>query len=141
MKHFSSFFLKWRFHAGHSSIFFLLSRSKPVHIINVSLTRPRPWPWVVDALIQCLLKKKAEDEIMADVRGSAPPGYVSNRPKDTVSSTGVQICNVGNIMMVWFPVLWLETACRQELDLTSVVGSSGLHLKDVQKREQELKMT
>lgn len=87
------------------------------------------------------VKNKAEDEIMADVRGSAPPGYVSNRPKDTVSSAGAQICNVGNIMTVWFPVLWLETACGQELDLISVVGSSGLHLKEVQEREQELKIT
>lgn len=113
-------------------------------MFNVSITRPRPWLWVVDALIQCLfLKKKkeeekAEDEIMADVRGSAPPGYVSNRSKDTVSSTGAQICNVDNIMTVWFLVLWLETACRQEPDLISMVesvGSSGIHFKEVQKRE------
>lgn len=60
---------------------------------------------------------------MADVRGSTPPGYVSNRPKDTVSST--ELCNVGNIITVWFLVLWLETACRQELDLMSMVKSVG----------------
>lgn len=85
-------------------------------------------------------KEKAESEIMADVRGSGPPGYVSNRPKDTVSSTGAQICNVGNIMTVWFLVLWLETACRHELDLIIMVesvGSSGIHFKEVQKRERE----
>lgn len=80
--------------------------------------------------------KKAEDEIMTDVRGSAAPGYVSNRPQDTVSSTGAQICNAGNIMMAWNLVLWLETACGQELDLISLVGRS-----EVQKRGQELKMT
>lgn len=81
---------------------------------------------------------------MADVRGSVPPGYVSNRPKDTVSSAGAQICNAGNIMTVWFLVLWLETACRQELDLISMVesvGSSGINFKEVQKRERELKTT
>lgn len=61
---------------------------------------------------------------MADVRGSAPPGYVSNRPKDTVSSAGAQTCNVGTITTVWFQVLRLETACRQELDLKSIVVSS-----------------
>lgn len=44
--------------------------------------------------------KKTEDEIMADVRGSAPPGNVLNRPQDTLSSTGAQICRVGNMMMV-----------------------------------------
>lgn len=60
---------------------------------------------------------------MADVRGSAPPGYVSKRPKDTVSSAGAQICNRGNIMTVWCLVLWLETACRQEPDLISMVES------------------
>lgn len=81
---------------------------------------------------------------MADVRGSAPPGYVSGRPKDTVSSAGAQICTVVNIMTIWFLVLWLETACRQEPDLISVVesvGGSGNHFKEVQKRERELKTT
>lgn len=42
---------------------------------------------------------------MAGVRGSAPPGYVSHRPKDTVSSAGAQMCNVGNIMTLWFRVV------------------------------------
>lgn len=61
-----------------------------------------------------------------------------NRLKDTVSSAGAQICNVGNIMTVWFLVMWLETACRQEHDLMSTVesvGSSGIHFNDVRKRE------
>lgn len=79
--------------------------------------------------------EKAEDEIMTDVRGSEAPGYVSNRPQDTVSSTGAQICKAGNIMVAWNLVLWLETACGRELDLISLVGRS-----EVQKRGQELKM-
>ena len=60
-----------------------------------------------------------------------------NRLKDTVSSAGAQICNVGNIMTAWFLVMWLETACRQEHDLISTVesvGSSGIHFNDVRKR-------
>ena len=76
---------------------------------------------------------------MADVRGSAPPGHVSKRPKDTVSSAGARIRNGGNIMTVWFLVLWLETACRQEPDLISTVesvGSSGVHFKEVERELQ-----
>lgn len=79
---------------------------------------------------------------MADVRGGAPPGYVSNRPKDTVSSAGAQKCNVGNIMTVWFLVLWLETAFRQEPDLINMVegvGSPGIHFKEVQNKWREVK--
>lgn len=81
---------------------------------------------------------------MADVRGSALPGCVSNGPQGTVSSAGAQICNVRNIMTVWFLVLWLETACRQEPDLISMVesvGSPGIRFKEVQKGERELKTT
>lgn len=61
---------------------------------------------------------------MTDVRGSEAPSYVSNRPQDTVSSTGAQICSAGNFTMTWTLVLWLETACGQELDLISLVGRS-----------------
>ena len=69
---------------------------------------------------------------MTDVRGSAPPGYVWNRPKDTVSCA--QLCNVENIMTVWFLVLWLETACRQKLDLIRMVKNvigSDFNFKEV----------
>lgn len=75
---------------------------------------------------------------MADVGGSAAPlGYVSYRLKDTVSFAGAQKCQAGNIMTLWCLVLWLETACRQELNLISTVksvGSSGTHFKEVKKR-------
>lgn len=80
---------------------------------------------------------------MADVRGSAAPGYVSKRPRDTMSSTGAQICNVGNIMTVWFLVLWLEKACRQELNLISVVksvGNSGFHFKGCKRGNKNLRL-
>ena len=73
---------------------------------------------------------------MADVKGNVPLGYVWNRPKDTVSSTGAQICNVGNIMTIWFLVLWWETAFRQELDQISMVesvGSSGIDFTGLRK--------
>lgn len=56
---------------------------------------------------------------MADLRVNVSPGYVSNSPKDNVSTAGAQMCNVGNIMTVKFSVLWFETACRQELYLIS----------------------
>lgn len=58
-----------------------------------------------------------------------------------MSSTGAQICNVGNIMTVWFLVLWWETALRQELDQISMVkslGSSGIHFKGVAKEGTKL---
>lgn len=57
---------------------------------------------------------------MADVRRNVSPGYVSTSPQDNVSSTGAQMCNAGNIMAAQFSVLWLETACRQELYLISM---------------------
>lgn len=34
-----------------------------------------------------------------------------------------------------------ETACGQELDLISVGGNSGLHLKEVQERAHEQQLT
>lgn len=86
---------------------------------------------------------RTEDEVMADVRGSAPPGFVCNMQMDPVSSTGAQICNVGNIMTVWFRVLRLETACGQEHDQMSTaqsVGCSGMHFIEVQKKEQKLEV-
>ena len=73
---------------------------------------------------------------MTDVRGVAPPGYVSSGPKDILSSAGAH--------MQFRPhydgmvVLWLERACRQEPDLISIVetvGSPGNHFKEAQKRQ------
>lgn len=100
---------KSKFHAGLSFIIV----HKPVLKKNctVSLTRPQPRPPGLNSASG----KRAGDEIMADVRGSAPPGCVSHRPKDTVSSTGAQKCSAGNVMTARFPVLWLKQPVGRNL--------------------------
>lgn len=62
---------------------------------------------------------------MPDVRGSDPRGYVWNRPKDSVSSAGAQISKGRQHYDSVVSMLRLETACRQELNLISMVKSVG----------------